>query len=192
MKRVIQLVLLLILVLIIIIFYKVYFKESNKAEVNNSISISEPAEQTENNIIKNLEYKINIEDNNEYHISAELSEITNDDGVELVLMKKVTARLTDKNNVTLFITSDEASYNNTNYYTKFENNVKIKYLDNIIYAQNMIINFENNSISIFKNVMYNGPRGDLKADNIRIDLITKKIDIFMNEVNESVVITSDK
>ena len=65
MKRVIQLVLLLILVLIIIIFYKVYFKESNKAEVNNSISISEPAEQTENNIIKNLEYKINIEDNNE-------------------------------------------------------------------------------------------------------------------------------
>ncbi len=192
MKRVIQLVLLLILVLIIIIFYKVYFKESNKAEVNNSISISEPAEQTENNIIKNLEYKINIEDNNEYHISAELSEITNDDGVELVLMKNVTARLTDKNNVTLFITSDEASYNNTNYYTKFENNVKIKYLDNIIYAQNMILNFENNSISIFKNVMYNGPRGDLKADNIRIDLITKKIDIFMNDVNESVVITSDK
>ena len=107
-------------------------------------------------------------------------------------MKNVTARLTDKNNVTLFITSDEASYNNTNYYTKFENNVKIKYLDNIIYAQNMILNFENNSISIFKNVMYNGPRGDLKADNIRIDLITKKIDIFMNDVNESVVITSDK
>ena len=192
MKRVIQLVLLLILVLIIIIFYKVYFKESNKAEVNNSISISEPAEQTENNIIKNLEYKINIEDNNEYHISAELSEITNDDGVELVLMKKVTARLTDKNNVTLFITSDEASYNNTNYYTKFENNVKIKYLDNIIYAQNMIINFENNSISIFKNVMYNGPRGDLKADNIRIDLITKKIDIFMNNSNRKILIKSVK
>ncbi len=192
MKRVIQLVLLLILILIIIIFYNFYFKESDKVEVNNLIETNQPVEQTENNIIKNLEYKINIEDNNEYHISAELSEITNNDGVELVLMKKVKARLTDKNNITLFITSEEASYNNDNYYTKFENNVKIKYLDNIIYAQNMILNFENNSISIFKNVIYNGPRGELKADNIRINLITKKIDIFMNDVNESVEITSSK
>ena len=175
MKSVIQLVLLLILILIIIIFYNFYFKESDKVEVNNSIETNQPVEQTENNIIKNLEYKINIEDNNEYHISAELSEITNNDGVELVLMKKVKARLTDKNNITLFITSEEASYNNDNYYTKFENNVKIKYLDNIIYAQNMILNFENNSISIFKNVIYNGPKGELKADNIRINLITKKL-----------------
>ena len=192
MKRVIQLVLLLILILIIIIFYNFYFKESDKVEVNNLIETNQPVEQTQNNIIKNLEYKINIEDNNEYNISAELSEITNNDGVELVLMKKVKARLTDKNNITLFITSEEASYNNDNYYTKFENNVKIKYLDNIIYAQNMILNFENNSISIFKNVIYNGPRGELKADNIRINLITKKIDIFMDDVNESVEITSSK
>ena len=107
-------------------------------------------------------------------------------------MEKVTAKLTDENNVSLFITSEKASYNNASYYTKFENDVKIKYLDNIIYAQNMILNFANNSISIFKNVMYNGPKGNLKADNIRINLITKKIDIFMNDENKNVVITSGK
>ncbi len=192
MKRVIQLVLLLILVIIIFIFYNVYFKENNQLVETGSISIDQPVKQTENNIIKNLEYKINIEENNEYHISAEFSEITNNDGIELVLMKKVTAKLTDKNNITLFITSDKASYNNANYYTKFENNVEIKYLDNIIYAQNMILNFENNLMSIFENVMYSGPRGNLKADNISIDLITKKIDIFMNDVNENIVIISGK
>ncbi len=192
MKRVIQLVLLIILIIIIIIFYRAYFLEKENVKSNNLILIEKSKEQPENNLIKNLKYKINIEENNEYKISSEFSEITNKDGSELVLMKNVIATLIGKDNISLFITSDDATYNNSNYYTKFENNVEIKYLDNIIYAENIILNFQDNSISIFGNVVYNGPKGDLKADNIQINLITKKIDIYMNNANESVVITSTK
>ena len=49
-----------------------------------------------------------------------------------------------------------------------------------------------NSVSINNNVRYNGPLGDLEADNIKINLITKKIDVFMNNDSENVVITSNR
>ena len=74
----------------------------------------------------------------------------------------------------------------------FENNVEIRYLDSIIFAENMTLDFEKNYISVNENVRYNGTLGNLDADNIKINLITKKINIFMNNTNESVVITSSK
>ena len=94
--------------------------------------------------------------------------------------------------MSLFITSDNASYNNASYYTNFKNNVKIKYLNNIIFAENMILDFKKNLILVNNNVRYNGPLGNLEADNIKINLITKKIDVFMNDTDENIVITSSK
>ena len=192
MKRVIQIILLFFLIIITFIFYNIYFKSDDKAEIKKTISMDQATTETKNNLIKNLNYEINIEGNNDYQISSELSEITYKDGSELVLMRKVAAILTDKNNLSLFITSDNASYNNTNYNTNFENNVKIRYLDSIIFAENMTLDFEKNYISVNENVRYNGTLGNLDADNIKINLITKKINIFMNNTNESVVITSSK
>ncbi len=191
MKRIIQLILFFTLIIILFIFYNAYFKDQNNVKIIEKTSVNQTKNEEENNIIKNLKYEISIDKNNNYNIFADLSEITYKDGSELVLMEKVTATLTDENNVSLLITSDKASYNNSNYNTNFKNNIEIKYLDNIIFAQNMILNFENNLISIFEDVKYSGPKGNLETDNIKIDLITKKIDIFMNN-NESVIITSNK
>ena len=192
MKRVIQIILLFFLIIITFIFYNIYFKSDDKAEIKKTISMDQATTETKNNLIKNLNYEISIEGNNDYQISSELSEITYKDGSELVLMRKVAAILTDKNNLSLFVTSDNASYNNTNYNTNFENNVEIRYLDSIIFAENMTLDFEKNYISVNENVRYNGTLGNLDADNIKINLITKKINIFMNNTNESVVITSSK
>ena len=47
-------------------------------------------------------------------------------------------------------------------------------------------------ILVKNNVKYNGSLGNLEADNIKINLITKKIDVFMNNANENIVITSSK
>jgi lipopolysaccharide export system protein LptA len=200
MNRIIQLILFFVLVIIISIFYYKYFKEDNKVNIDNSISIEKSTNQNndnltnkkENNLIKNLKYEISIRENNDYEIQSEFSEITYEDGSELILMTKVTAILTDEKNQTIIITSDKASYNNTNYNTNFQNNVKIKYLDNVILAENMVLDFKENLISVHDNVQYNGSLGNLKADNIKIDLITKKINVFMNDTNENVVITSSK
>ena len=195
MKRAIQLFLFLILIIVIFIFYKEYFQEEQTAKIIETIDIDKSINQsndTGNSLIKNLKYEISIRENNDYQINSEFSEITYKDGNELVLMKNVTAIITDKKNISLFITSDEAKYNNNNYNTKFENNVEIRYLNNIIYAEKMFLDIVNNSISINENIIYKGPLGILEADNIKINLITKKIDISMNNTNENIVIISNK
>ena len=200
MNRIIQLILFSILVIIIFVFYNKYFKENHKAETDNTLSITSSSiqkeddltNQKENNIIKNLKYEISIRENNDYQIMSELSELTYIDDAELILMTKVTAILTDENNNSIIITSNKAIYNNTNYNTSFEDNVKIEYLNNIILADNMFLDFKENFISVKNNVKYNGSLGNLEADNIKINLITKKIDVFMNNANENIVITSSK
>ena len=200
MNRIIQLILFSILIIIISVFYNKYFKKNHKAETDNTLSITSSQIQKEdnltnqkgNNVIKNLKYEISIRENNDYQIMSELSELTYEDGAELILMTKVTAILTDEINNSIIITSDKAIYNNTNYNTSFENNVRIQYLNNIILADNMFLNFKENFISVKNNVKYNGSLGNLETDNIKINLITKKIDVFMNNANENIVITSSK
>ena len=200
MNRIIQLILFSILIIIISVFYNKYFKKNHKAETDNTLSITSSqiqkednlTNQKENNVIKNLKYEISIRENNDYQIMSELSELTYEDGAELILMTKVTAILTDEINNSIIITSDKAIYNNTNYNTSFENNVRIQYLNNIILADKMFLDFKENFISVKNNVKYNGSLGNLEADNIKINLITKKIDVFMNNTNENIVITSSK
>ena len=200
MNRIIQLILFSILILIISVFYNKYFKKNYKAETDNTLSITSSqvqkednlTNQKENNVIKNLKYEISIRENNDYQIMSELSELTYIDDAELILMTKVTAILTDENNNSIIITSNKAIYNNNNYNTSFEDNVKIEYLNNIILADNMFLDFKENFISVKNNVKYNGSLGNLEADNIKINLITKKIDVFMNNANENIVITSSK
>ena len=199
MNRIIQLILSSILIIIIFVFYNKYFKQNNKAEIKNALSITSSSNQKEddlvnqkeNNLIKNLKYEITLNQNNDYIIKADLSEIVYKDAAEIIKMYKVEALLIDKDNNNILITSDEASYNNSNYYTNFKNNVEIKYADNIIFAENMILNFEDNLISVTDNVKYIGPHGAMNTDNIEMDLITKKISIFMNNINENVEITAN-
>ena len=192
MNRVIQLILFFILVIIIFIFYNEYFKIDDRAKIENIISVDKPVSSKENSLIKNLKYEISISEENDYQIMSELSKITYKDGAELILMQNVNAILTDENGNSVFVTSDNASYNNANYDTEFKNNIEIKYLDNVIFAEKMILDFKGNFISIYNNVRYNGSLGNLEADNIKINLITKKIDIFMNNANENVVISSNE
>ena len=100
-------------------FYNVYFNKDNKPKIKEKLSTTElsiqPKDQKENNLIKNLRYEISISENNYYQIMSELSEITYISGSEIILMKKVSANLVDENNKSIFITSDNANYNNTNY-----------------------------------------------------------------------------
>ena len=200
MNRIIQLILFSILIIIISVFYNKYFKKNHTAKTDTTLSITSSSiqkeddltNQKENNIIKNLKYEISIRENNDYQIMSELSELTYEDGAELILMTKVTGILTDEISNSIIITSDKAIYNNTNYNTSFKNNVKIQYLNNIILADNMFLDFKENFISVKNNVKYNGSLGNLEADNIKINLITKKIDVFMNNANENIVILSSK
>ena len=177
-------------------FYNRYFKEEEKIGIQQKTSQpiipKEDNNQADNNVIQNLEYEINIKKDNNYKLSSKTSEIFYKNGVELIKMLDVKAIFTDKNNSQVIVTSDEAVYNNENYNTIFEKNIKIKYLNNIIYGDALNLDLEKNSLIIYGNVSYDGINGNLIADNIKLDLITKQINIFMNDTDKKVMINSKK
>lgn len=192
MKKVIKLILFLLLIIISIIFYKIYLSENTKSKIKVDIPEEEQVANPENNLIKNLKYEVKLNKNNQYVITSDLSEITYEDGEEVVKMQKVTAILLNQKNIPLIITSELATYNNFNYNTKFNQNVRVEYLNNIILSDKLEFDYNNNLITIYENVEYDGIQGNIIADNIKIDLFTKKIEIYMSNINNNVEVTTKK
>ena len=90
-------------------------------------------------------------------------------------------KLIDEEGVVTII-SDNAIYNNTTYNTKFSKNIKLTVGNED--AENLDLNFLENL------VLYEGMQGQLKADNVVINLITKELKIFMNDQKNKVKIKS--
>jgi len=177
-------------ILITIFFlYQIYSeKKTSPKELNtkdNELNLS-----NENNIIKNLRYDVNFENGTTYNITAELSELTYENEEEVVKMQKVTAVFINNDGMPLIIKSDNAIFNNSNYNTIFSNNVSIDYIKNLIKSEKLFLDFKNNVVTINDNIVYEGINGVGKADNIKINLINKNVQIFMNETNKKVEITS--
>ena len=192
MKKIIQIILLITLIFLLNEFYDRYFKENDEIKVDNKISETPSVSQNNNNTIQNLEYNISINEDNNYKLSSKISEIVYEDNVELIKMFEVKATFTDKNQTKVTITSDEAIYNNENYNTIFKKNVIVKYLNNFIYGDILNLDVEKSIMIVSGNVKYRGLNSELIADNIKLELITKKIDIFMDKKNKKVVINTNK
>ena len=200
MKLLFQITLLSLLVIISFIFYNKYFKETriveiidsketeiqdNKNEVskiNKNEGSNKENSKNKENLIKNLKYSVELADSGKYEISSNLSQlIVLENGVEIIFMEDVSAIFTDKNNKKVFINSNNAEFNSDNYDTLFTGNIKIKYQDNLITSEKLHFNFIENNILVYENVIYKGLNGKIQTDNIKINLLSKNIEIFMNE-----------
>ncbi len=188
-KTIIYLTILIITTITFIFFYQKFFnteKKISEKQTNDKSSL----EENSNNLIKNLKYNVNFENNTSYTITALESELFYEDGSEIVIMKNVEAIFVNPDNEFLKIISKNAKYNNFSYNTVFENEIKIEYLANIIKSEKLILNFEENVVIISDNIVYEGLQGIGKADNIKINLLTKNIEISMNNSKEKIEITS--
>ena len=186
MKKLFQILLLIILIVISLLFYKNYIK-SDKSPKNIGIENNENLlENNKNNLIKNLKYNVKFDDDTEYFITAELSELIYEEGAEIVNMKIVNAKLINDDNTSLTIKSKKANYNNLTYNTEFLEDIIVEYMDNKIYSDNLDLNFDKNIIRIYNNVVYDGAQGLIKTDNILIDIGTKEAKIFMDKPDDKV------
>ena len=167
-------------------FYNIYFVKKIDRETKSYSENDLDFKNNTNNQIKNLQYNLNLNENNQYKITSKFSELAQINGIEIVKMQKVEAKLTDKKKLPFLIIADEAEFNSSNYNTVFKNNVLITYMNNKILSDKLYLDLENNMINIFHNVKYIGEYGTINTDNISINLFTKKIDIFMNENNRNV------
>ena len=201
MKRLVQLILLVVLLILLILFYKNYFfslelkNKETQQQINPNESIKSNKKDTDDlntisksNLIKNLKYEITVNEDNLYKLDSEVSEITYDqNNQELILMSGVKALISNIN-YQILISSDEARYNNFDHRTNFTKNVKIEFDKNIILADEIFLDIKNNSFLINDNIKYSGPIGTIDADTMKLDLITKKIDIFMKNTNDHILV----
>ena len=191
MKRIIQFALLVIIFILIYLFYAIYFKDIEEPKSTEKNFKTIELNQENNNSIKNLEYEVNIDEKNYYKIISASSEIINQENIELLKMESVEGIIIN-NNSRILITSGNAIYNILNHKTNFKENVKIKYLDNVITGENLILDFEEQKITISDNIKYDGIEGMLFADKIKIDLVSKNINILMDKPNEEVIVNLKK
>jgi hypothetical protein len=202
MKSFLQLFLFAILIIIFYFFYKSYFVENKNIEksivekslenpiINQEKIIEQKKNQEEKNLITNLSYKVDLANSGNYEIKSGSSEVIYENGSEIVIMKNVSAVFADNKNNRILITSDFARFNSSNYDTFFRENIKIKYENHIITSNKIDFNFIGNTILIYENVIYTGFKEQIITDNIKINLITKHVEFYMNNQNEKIKIIS--
>jgi len=191
MKTLIKIFLLVFIILASFLFYQKYLSKKSdenrlyeSIELNNQITTKDVL--PENNLIKNLNYEIILNNRSKYLINSELSEVTYKEDFENVKMTNVEAIITNKENALTIINSDIANYESISHNTIFENNVQIKYLNYIIQCDKIFLNFIDQFIIIEDNIRYSNGLEYLSADVVKINLLTKKIDIFMSGNDKNV------
>jgi len=193
MKKIIQLLIFVIVLISIFIFYRLYFYDEVSIKSKKTSQIEEASsDKINNNTIENLKYNINLNEENSYSISSASSEIKYVNNNEIVYMTKVEAIFLGKDKQAVKIISDFAVYNKLDNQTFFEKNVIIRYQSHSIFSDKMLINLKNDMANIYDSVRYEGPNIELKADQINLNLLTKKIDIYMDNNLDNVEIELNK
>ena len=191
-KTFLQLFLLVIVIIIPIFFFKSYFIKEKKSDISKNIeNIDEQKilDKKKSNLIYNIEYVSEFKNGNYYIISSEYGELIYDQP-ELIKMKKVTAIINLSNSNPIKISAENATYNNTNNNTSFEENVLMSYNEHSTNSDNLDLIFEKNLATLSNNIVYKNVNTKLLADKMEIDLITKSSKIFMNNNSDTVKIVS--
>ena len=177
-KIIIQIILFLILLIIICFFYYEYFFQKKKitslSKQDHSIRVIE----SENNLIKNLEYLSTDKKGNKYLITAKYGEISNTDA-NIILMTNVIAQIDFLKKDTVYLTSNFAKYNTLSLDTNFNKNVILKYTGHEITSENIDLSFKENFVWVYNNIVYKSSTNQLFADKLEIDLLSKDSKIFM-------------
>ena len=190
MKVFLQTFLFSILIVIVFFFYQTYFMKNENVEkivIENNIKKNDITEKK--NIITNLQYNVKLGNNGNYEIKSTSSKIIYENGFEIVFMEDVIATFTDNQDRKVIIRSDKASFNSSTYDTKFRDNIKILYKNHKITSDKINFDFKQNNILIFQNVIYTGLKDEIKTDNIKLNLITKDVQFYMNNEKDNVKIS---
>ena len=174
-----------ILVLIILIFvYQKYFKR----EFDENVAVNKDKNTNEENNLVNIVYESIDKEGRKYIITAETGNFKEEEP-DLIYMTTVEAKIFLLDGSVIYIDSLNADYNTTNYDTKFYNKVKLNFLENNIFCNNLNIFFKDNLIEAFNDLNYKNLDITMFADKIEIDLLTNNSKIY-NFNENSVIIKS--
>ena len=188
-KTALQIFIFLVIGMSIFLVFTKYFKNKTIKKVEESKTIiSEDKNLDEvSNLLKDVSYSTVDFEGNRYEIFAKTGEVDVNDS-NIIFMKGVKAKITLINKEEININSNLAKYNNSNYETKFSDNIYLVYLDHQIGCEFMYLNIENNFLTLYENLVYNSSKGELVADRVEIDLKTKDLKVIMDKKNKDIKI----
>ena len=178
-KKLFQIILFSLGILIIFLTYfsnlqkKSTVKEVKEEEILNQEFLVEGV-----NRFENVEYQGVDNSGNEFTIGSRFAEFEKE-RPEIINMEDVKCIFTFKDNTILTVTSDKGIYNNITNDMKFTENVKMDYLENIIFSDRASFNNFENQLLVAGNIKGEGPTTDLQADELDFDLNTKDLNISM-------------
>ena len=173
--------------LLLIIF--IYFKFSNKKSIVSTQNENIENNQSNSNIINEVNYISSDRNGNDYMIYASRGEIDLSNS-SIIFLTNVKAQINLQNSEIIEINSDFGKYNIKNFDTIFSKNVVITYLNNKITGEYLDFSLDRSSMVISRNVVYTNLENILKTDVIEIDINTKNTKIFMYDNKQKVNIKS--
>jgi LPS export ABC transporter protein LptC len=191
-KTLLQVLLVFLIILISLGFYFKYFNKSSKiSDQNKNTGIVDSDQNNSSTYIRNIDYNSYDAKGNRYQITAELSEIKVENS-DMMFLTNVIAYVFIKDSDTVKITSNFGKYNSKNYDSIFSENVIVIYPGHKITGEYLDFSFLDNLGIMSINVVYNGDKTNLFADKIEMDLKTKDMKIFMDDVNKKVLVKKAK
>ena len=178
-KIFIQFLLALSVFLIFFSIYLIYFKDISEIETPTLTQENENQE----NILVNITYESIDSSGRKYIIKAE-SGMLDGEKPDLINMINVKAKIILLDNSVIYISSLKAEYNTVNYDTKFQRDIKLNFLENDIFCDNLNILFKDNLLEAYNDLIYKNLDIILRADKIEIDLLTKNSKIFNFDENK--------
>lgn len=181
-KTLLQIVLFSLIIFFTYIFFSTYLKKDDKIVEKENID-----KETKSDIITDIEYLSKDDDGNTYIIKAR-NGIIDTENQDLIHLKNVKAEINFDVNKKIFITANQATYNNDNFNTRFSDNVRLSHYYHILECNNIDLIFSENYAKLFGNVKYMNNFTKLLADQIEVDLISRKTKISMYDTNNKVKI----
>ena len=190
-KSIIKIVLILLTIFSLFIYFSYYF--SKKIDSNLVIKATEMedlASKSNENVIKGIRYYSENKNGDSYVIFSDYGKI-NLENTDLTYMTNVTAIVNLKNSEEIQITSNFANFNHISYETEFFEKVIIIRGNEKITSEKLKFSLEENVVVLSKDVIFNKPGFNLKADRVEIDLITKNSKIIMNGKEKKVIVIGE-
>ena len=176
-KTIIQFIFSAFFLIILSSFYFKYFSSNKQSSITQKTNDNSKSLEAKGNLIKDMKYENTDISGNKYFIYSEYGEV-DVNNPDIILMKNVFAKVEIFKKDTIYINSFSAKYNLINHETNFNKDVELKYLDHVIFTENMDLSFQKNFAWLYTDVVYKSSDYELFADKIEIDLITKNSKIY--------------
>ena len=189
-KTIVQIFIIILIITILFSFINIFFKENTIEQVyineekitDTQLTKRNTSEDITNSalreVIENLEYNSIDQSGNKYLINAKLGEI-NLENKNIMLLNEVSGKIILVKKSPIYIYSNYAEYNTTNFDTKFYDQVIVKFEKNQITSNNLDLFFKDNHAYMYNNIYFFNDFSDLKADKITFNLLNGNVNVNM-------------